>query len=72
MSAFKLNDVVKFKQPVIQGKVVGAALVGMDVKYMVEFTNEQGETHQVPFDAEQLELVTPAPSVVVAQAPEQA
>lgn len=59
--SLKKGAKVRLVQPVIEGEVVGGAFVEDEVQYLVDYTDENGESHQRYFPAEKLEEVHPQP-----------
>lgn len=52
----KKDDTVKLIHPVIIGRVLTPAIVNEELQYLVEFTDQSGDTQQRYFTSEQIEL----------------
>lgn len=50
---------VRLVQPIIQGEVKEARIIDGTIQYMVGFTDENGETHERFFRANELEVIAP-------------
>ena len=60
MSLLVPGTEVEFPQPNLKGKIVSAAIVANDISYLVDYKNDEGESHQRYFKADSLVEVKPA------------